>query len=148
MKPELNAGRWFAGREELLVPVVVDQHLGQQRSAGVCEAGAGEAGVEHLDRDVLHTRAVPLEVVGDARRCLGSDEHQRDASRGQRADSPLRCACHGNLAKSESRLQGRGCQIQIVDGDHDVIDGVLATMSSPDRASPMVAGFSGAASGR
>ena len=92
----------LAGGEELLVAVVVDQDLGQQRRAGVGEAGSGEPGVEHLDGDVLHSRCRGCRGSGHAGRGLGPDEHECHATGGQRADPGLRRTGHGHFVEPEA----------------------------------------------
>ena len=64
---QLHAGGWIVGSEELLVAVAVDGDIGEQRCAGLAEARPGVAGVEHLDRDVLHARPACGQVAGHGR---------------------------------------------------------------------------------
>ena len=67
MKPSCRPVAGVAGGEELLVPVGVDDDVGQQRRVGVGQARAGVAGVQDLDGDVLHASTVTLEICGHSR---------------------------------------------------------------------------------
>ena len=118
---ELHPRCRVVGGEELLVTVGIHHHVGQQRRAGFAEAGTGVAGIEHLDRDVLHAGTASAEVARDRRRCLGADEHERDAT-GRQRRHPWPRVGQRELVEPESVLHRFGGRGEIGDGNHDVVD--------------------------
>ncbi len=121
MKPELHAGGRIVGGEELFVAVGVDDDVGEQGSTGIGQTGAGVAGVEHLECDVLHAAAPRGHVAGDGRRGLRADQHERHAAR-RDGGHPHVGLGQWHLVEAEPPHQAGRRLTQVRHRDDDVID--------------------------
>ena len=97
--------------------VRVDHHVGEQRHVCGPQELLHVSGVQHLDGDVLHARAVFFEVRVD-RLVAGADEHDGDTAAFGDDDARV---VSGRRGEPDRREKLRGC-VEVRNGDHDVVD--------------------------
>ena len=109
-------------REELFVPVAVHDDLCQQRRLHGGQRGPGVAGVEHVDREMLDAAAVLGEIRRHRITRLRPDEHHRHATGSDGTHARGFATGKWHQVEAEPVREGVDRTIEVVDGDHHVID--------------------------